>query len=649
MKKKLYISITLLCLSMVSCTEFLDTKPEDFSKQEDYYNSQSKLISAIGSVYFPLASQYANALIIHLAPADDEYFGNLADPISIFTYDNTEANIGGLWRACYQGIERANVLIANINVATDISAADRQAILGEALFLRGYYYFMLVSGFGDVPLKLTPTESAEVQIARTPAVQVYAQILADMQAAETKVKSIDQLGYGGRVSKTVVQGILARVNLQMAGYPLYIESGYTDALKWATKVKNSGIHSLNPSYQQVFINLIQDKYDIKESMWEMEFMGNGLDGTGNTNRQGSTSGIATPSVAFGYSLGNIKASPILFNLFQGGDKRRDWAIAPFSYITSGNTVTKSYYPSTELYIREQGKYRREYELTPVKGQNNTPINFPVLRYADVLLMLAEAENHVNGPTALAYDCINQVRRRGFGFAANTPTTSTTAISGLTLATTAGTNTGYTASVNTIPLYVTGGGGTGAIMEATVVANKIATVGIVNPGTGYTSAPVVEASLAWAPLTNYVAGTQVHNGANLYTVATSGISSATPPIHTAGTVLGFTYAGKKAIITASVSTTAVDLTGLTQATFFKAIQDERSRELCFECLRKFDLIRWGIWVEAMNGLGNYITNNAPANRQTYGTAGRNVTTRHLLYPIPSVETTVNKLATQNPGW
>src|SRR5690606_31092929 len=108
---------------------------------------------------------------------------------------------------------------------------------GEALFLRGFFYFLLVQTWGDVPLITEPATSPfQILVARTPAKEVYQQILNDLEAAEALVPSITTLGFGGRASKSAVRGMLARVNLHMAGYPLNDKSRLEEVSKWAKMV-----------------------------------------------------------------------------------------------------------------------------------------------------------------------------------------------------------------------------------------------------------------------------------------------------------------------------------------------------------------------------------------------------------------------------
>lgn len=665
--KQLLFSLLILSVGLTSCKKFLDTVPTDNLLQPDYYDSEAKLLNALAGVYYPLStgSLYGNFLNCDFNISDEAFYqrNTQTTGVSVYNFDYADSGVAALWQQCYVGIERANMLIANINVAK-MDESKRAPILGEALFMRGYYYFLLASNFGDVPLKLEPTKSPsaeDVQVKRTPVKEVYAQILSDMTKAEGMTSKISDFGFSGRVAKTTVQGILARVCLTMAGAPLKDEAKYAEAKAWALKVKESGEHRLNPSYKQLFVNMHQDFYDVKESMWEVEFKGNGQDGLGSTGRVGSLGGIQMQvttgmGLKIGYSYGFLHTTAKLFSLFQPGDLRRDWNIAPFNYIASySDRYYYNYYTPAQVYNRDAAKFRREAYVLDNKNQNTTPINYPLLRYADVLLMLAEAENHINGPTALAYDAINQVRRRAYGFDPATAASTISVVNNINIAT-AG-NTGYLLTLNNIPVTLTGGGGTGATAEATVSTStgKVTGIAVLNPGKGYTSAPTVTIGTAWASNVAYSINTQVFNGNNVYTVTTAGTSTATGPTQTTGAssaaVTGavFTYAGLKATATATFATSTIDLGGLDPDSFQQAVEDERSRELCFEALRRPDLIRWGKWVNTMNAIGADIRATAGATFSYGGLAGSNVQTKHLLFPIPAAEITVNKAAVQNPGW
>jgi hypothetical protein len=622
---KRYLTLGIIFCLCLSCKKFTDLQPADFQSTASYYNTEAQLQAALAGVYSTLASNnvYGSVIWQNLSKPDDLiYLGGARLPGGTVA-NNTLVNDGsvtGFWTDLYGGIERANILLANIDKATVNSQANRDQIRGEALFLRAYYYSLLVQFFGDVPLKLTPNSTIiDVTIARTPAKAVYTQILADMTTAEGLVKPYNVLKSSGRISQTVIDGILARICLTMAGYPMMDESKYADALKWSSKVINSGIHNLNPDYKQIFINYAQDLYDSNtygESMWEVEFWGNR---TGNsyflTGKIGNLNGISSNDPITGVSFGDSYCTSVLWNLYPdnglafSSDLRRDWTIAPYTF-TGTPQNTKSPYavlaptlalPNPPVFNRNVAKFRREYETLLPKSKNDTPENWPILRYSDVLLMFAEAENHINGPTPLAYGAINKVRERAVGTGSRV--TSITVTNG---------GSGYT-TAPTVTLdgsSVYGGANNVATAKAVVSGGKITAINIVSPGAFYSSTPNV-------------------------------------------TILGV---GTGAIATANMTaivTTNADLpTGLSQVQFFQALQDERARELAGEGTRKQDLIRWGIILQTYSNLINLInTTGAPSvSRVDYLLLPYvNMNLKRILLPIPNAEISTNNLITQNPGY
>lgn len=594
----------LLIMALSSCKKMLETEPKDFISPENYYETETQLQTALNGVYAVLGSNglYGNYMQGRVGLDADEGFSTYAnDQTTVAAYNVSAADVKVLeyWQSLYNGINRANLLLENLH-KPGMDETARDNIKGQALFLRGYYHFMLVNKFGDVPLILhtaSSGEAAEVQLPRTPAKTVYEQVIADMKAAAELVPDAGQVESAGRVSKSAVWGVLARVCLYMAGNPVNDISRYEEAAMWAKKVMDLHFHELNPSFQQIFINYAQDKYDIKESIWEVEFWGNATGiYTVNGGMVGRNTGIRqTADDNIGYSLGAINTTAWLFNLYSSGDLRRDIVIAPFSY--SGNPAVKQYWSASQIYSRNCAKFRREYETLTPKSQARTPENYPLLRYADVLLMFAEADNEANGPSPAAIEAVNSVRRRGFGKYLNGESVQTITV-------TAG-GSGYTSA----PLVTfSGGGGTGATATATISGGAVTAITITNGGSSYTSAPAV-------------------------------------------TIAGGDGSGATAIAAISSPADADLLPEQTgdQESFQQAIREERSRELCFENLRKNDIVRWNIFLPRMK----YVLDNAPGGTASYEKAARltyqNATARDAAWPIPAYEMGVNKNLVQNTGW
>ena len=514
MKRRFFILGSLAVMMAVagSCKKFLDKKPH-FLGPDSYYTNENEIKSALAGVYDMIGQESmwgGQVPIRHNASTDESFFSYTSFPTGPFryNYDASDTYVAALWKNLYTGIERANTLLFNLDNA-EMDNAKKANVKGETLFLRGFYYFTLVQYYGDVPLKLLPSTSVNnVDIARTPSKEVYAQIIADMKEAEGLVKTATEIGSSGQISKSTVRGILARIYLTMAGAPLHDTEKFKDAREWALKVKESGEHVLNLDYTQIFINEAKDIEDVKECIWEAEAYGNNTDPDREGGRIGNENGVlcrSTNDKVIGYAYGFNSTTYRQYYLYGPTDVRRDWNISTYSLNADGVKTTLA---ATNIYGRNCAKWRREYELVSPKNKNYTPTNFPMLRYADVLLMLAEAENEVTGATALAHEALNLVRRRA----------------GL------------------------------------------------------------------------------------------------------------------------LDTTVADQTG-----FRAEVRNERARELCFEGLRKTDLIRWGTFVQTMHDVSDEFRAKASATYQ-YGTVNAsNVNEKHLLYPIPLTEMSLNKKMVQNPYW
>lgn len=423
-KLVLFVGIMLM-MSVASCSKFLDTKPTDFLSPVNYYETEAQLKLALNGVYDQLGSigLYGQRIPYIIGFEGDEAYYTRNTPGGVYSNDFTAGHpeIRRYWLEAYAGINRANVLLQNIDKNESIDLEYRDLVRAEAKFLRAYYYFLLVQSFGDVPLMLEPTTNINtISIPRTSAKLVYEKIIDDMTAAEQKVESITSIGFGGRVSKSAVRGILARVCLHMAGYPVLDESKYLEARNWAKKVidDTQAGHELNPDFSDIFIRYARDQYDIKESIWEVEFWG--ITGTYNeAGYNGYVNGPVSTNNNTGQGFAGLRTTAELYHLFDVEDLRRDWSIANFTYDAAGPSGSKTPITATptdaNLYNRNPAKFRREYETLTPKQTNNTPQNWPLLRYADVLLMFAEADNKLTVmPSDSAITAVNLVRRRGYG-------------------------------------------------------------------------------------------------------------------------------------------------------------------------------------------------------------------------------------------
>lgn len=600
-KVNIYISVILFGL-LVSCGKFLDTTPLDKMDPAAVFDKESQLDAALVSAYDPLGrgTLYAYTVQTRLATEADEGFyynpSRTTGP-QFYNLSSSDAEVLGTWTTLYEGISRANLVLENVDKPV-MDETRRGYIKGEALFLRAYYYFILVSNWGDVPLILNTATSVDGNsIGRTASDQVYEQITQDMIQAEELVRPIADYSGAGHVTKSAVRGVLARVYLYWAGYPLRKTEKYQDARFWAKKVidDTEAGHRLNPSYDQVFINYAQDEYDNKESIWEVEFAVTGLYEHGQV---GSWIGIRSGDAGIGTAYGYIGTTHTLFDRYKVGDLRRDRAISPFYY--SG--ATKTMFVATQTSRRYPGKWRREEETATPKMNQSTPQNYPLLRYSDVLLMFAEADYHMSdqSPSSEAYAALNEVRRRGYGKNLNGAGQVSESIKSITI------TNGGTGYATAPTIGITGGGGEDAVALATVENGEIVSITITNPGKKFSSEPTVS--------------------------VTGG-------------------GGSGAVLTAVLTMPDdADFKDLNSSDFIVVIQEERSRELCFEGFRKYDLIRWGLLEIKLKEVGAWIkANENDAYKYASLSFDNFDKSRHTLLPIPQNDISLNKLLTQNPGY
>lgn len=542
MKRFLFACFITTTLLLGSCKKILDTKPQDFITPETYFNKEADAVAALGAGWDMLTRQwmYAGFYQFRMLTSDDGWTAlSAAFPANLGLTASDATAYPLRWNQMYATIQYCNILLENLP-RVPMDESKRNIIRGEGLFLRAFIYFELVKDWGPVPMRLIPTAGPnDLNLAGSSIKDIYAQVLKDMTEAESLVPTTASGLYGGAgyAAKTTVQAMLARVCLNMAGEPLKDVSQYKAARDWALKVVESKEHSLNPDYTQVFKNYAAGIIDKKESLWEVDF--NYVAGGSEHGFIGYLDGISGASTSFGTSVGQYKITRKLFISYGGTvaatkDLRRDWVCAPWVWknlTTTGADADKTFYTATQIYLRQEAKFRLYFCPLPNAVTGQSPINFPIMRYADVLLMLAEADNYVNGgPTPTAYSSINQVRARAWG--------------------------------------------------------------------------------------------------KLLPGATNLTENDLPP-------------------------------GLSKVAFLQEVQNERFRELAAEGLRKHDLIRWGIFIPAIQGLLADVTDpNPPAEANRSTTPGQpyanmiqlnKISTRDLLWPMPASEIQYNKLLIQNPGW
>ncbi len=431
-----WIMLLLAFFAMfTACEDELMEEPISQYAAETFFQNPVQANMAVLGVYDILgeADTYGKQLsMIYTTDTDLQHMrgANFSGDKRLICHYNASPGLQWIektWLYLWIGIERANVVIAKIpemdaytnGTEEDINLLKRY--LGEAKFLRGLFYFDLVRNWGTVPIKTIPTKAGDdLNISRAPLSQVYDLIDQDMTDAAELVPWLSEIGtMNERVSKGAVLGIHARICLARGGYYLDLDGVrkrvdnyqeyYQKAANLTKRVIDSGEHELNSSYEKVFRNYCENVVDSKESMFEVGFF-NPEGGTKNSGIIGSYNGPKThPKSPYGRANSFINTTPVVYNRFSENDLRRDVAIATYEVLEDGSHKERT---GKKKWQWAPGKWRRDWHTAAPKNPNNTDINWVLLRYSDVLLMYAEAENEINnGPTTTAYDAINQVRAR----------------------------------------------------------------------------------------------------------------------------------------------------------------------------------------------------------------------------------------------
>ncbi|KAA6340477.1 RagB/SusD family nutrient uptake outer membrane protein [termite gut metagenome] len=330
----------------------------------------------------------------------------------------TPANIANytdaVWDGAYTGIARANTAIKYIPSTPDLSDSERNTLLAEAKFFRAFNYFYLVRYFGDVPLILEPYESLnDMYIPRIPTSELYTQIVKDLTEAIANLPAVAFCDNAHRIGKYTAETVLAHVYLQMSGYPLQANN-YAAAAAAARDVVNSGKHRLienGGTPETSAYNVIRTVDDNPEYIYNLEFLS--PISTNNGRIQTSLPNIASTWSVYKYSITNNAYRPVkeYMNVY---DKTKDLRAQQdqfFSYSVTyekeGQTVTY------EIPAEKSPAPHLWYEENAALNTGVCNKDFTIYRYAEVLLIAAEAIAQSEGVTAEAVKYVTDVRARAY--------------------------------------------------------------------------------------------------------------------------------------------------------------------------------------------------------------------------------------------
>jgi hypothetical protein len=423
MKNIFYFTmLTGLILAIGSCKKsFVTLYPEGQVNEGNFFKTTADFQEAVVGAYGPLRDAANVAFYMEEMRSDNAFFdynskdrgGSDAEKLSEFLDDASNSTIYTLWSADFQGIQRTDIILDKIAAQqpADMTDSAKNGIIGETKGLRAHYYFELVRLYGKVPLYLHEvTNSQNALLPRSPVDSVYSQIIADLTDAMAKLSPPTSFPQSGRITKGMVTTELGLVYLTLKQY-----DKATPLLQSVTQMG----YDLLPNYADVFKTANKNS---KESIFEVQYK-SGTDGQASSFIYDFIPVTPSTKVILGADFSNTAGgwnipTTDLISSYDSGDKRLDASIGLIKgklnssidfiadsvvSILTRDTSGESTGEIAKRFIKKQ--YNPPYTL-----QNNTDDDWPVYRYADALLMLAESLNEQGQPGA-ALPYLNKVRQR----------------------------------------------------------------------------------------------------------------------------------------------------------------------------------------------------------------------------------------------
>ena len=399
------IAIALLGFSFSSCSDFLEQNPQTDLSENDFYKTADDILSAVNGAYSSLQEGdiYGNWYVFGEIPSDNtrnQLSGSVTtqNEFDQFYIDTQNSMIANFWKAAYKVINRTNTILGRIDgIEINAELANRYKL--ECKFIRALMYFNLVRVYGDVPLVLKEISISEsYDILREPKENVYNQIIADLKEAQGLPVSYST-AEDGRATQGAAKALLANVYMTL--------HKYAEAETILAEIINSGRYSLLENtpgslnidgYKNVFSPV---NHNSKEGIFEIQFLKGGYGEGSNYANNFAPENSGTNVVAVGGTGGNNIPEMDIYNAYEEGDLRRDFS------------MSLGYYDNRKNNEWVESRYVCKFMDVPYQN-NDASNNYPVIRYADVILMYAEALNQ-NGKTAEACKYLNMTRRRGFGY------------------------------------------------------------------------------------------------------------------------------------------------------------------------------------------------------------------------------------------
>ncbi len=398
--KTIKIFSTLFIVTLSSCHNFLEENLQGTFSSATFYKSESDALVALTGVYSDVS--FVNTMnqlwVFGDVASDDAVKGGLAGDqsdiqyIDQFNYVRTNTVLSNVWKYYYDGISRANYVLYYVP-AIVMDATLKARILGEAKFLRAYFYFSLVNIYGEIPLKvLPPLSSSLINVPKSPVATIYAQIESDLADASKVLNNSYSGADVGRATKGAAFGLLAKARLY--------NQDWSGALAAIDSLEASATYTLVPVYKNNFLDSTQNN---AESMFEIQHLSMQNPSLGSFLNQ-----YFSPAAYNGYYF-NAPVQDFIdeFEVTTGGviDPRLDYTVGRAGNKWVNGEPFDPAWSSTGYLNRKHSQSKYD---APIVG--NSGLDYVYMRYADILLMKAEAMNELN-QGAQAVVSVNLVRKR----------------------------------------------------------------------------------------------------------------------------------------------------------------------------------------------------------------------------------------------
>lgn len=429
---KLILAIITSLISFTACDDFLEPESLSTFDLKYIYSNVDDARKGVNAMYIQfnndafrsrLSTNMTGNTDIEHGPALDGNGGRY-DIWALHARENNN-DLAYVWNYGYQAIRNANIAIDGIKGSDALNSEDKTIsnemhhLLGEALTMRSYWYSMLIYYFGDVPfLQNAPSANIELNLPKENRNIILSSLIKDLIDIEERMKWADELQFGiEQINREYTLGMIARLSLQRGGWYLkpdltmerdddYLEY-YEIARKYSHKLITLKDRPLPSDFRQIFMNQCKFISPVNdEILFEVPFP----IGAGDV---GWNIGITVQPGNHPYGQGNnyMAMPPTYLYSFDREDKRLPVTCA-FHYWDAD--FVQQLVGVSNMNI-SQGKWSRAFLENPPgpSSSKGTGINWPMMRYSDVLLMYAEAENELNGPTPSAIDAFKRVRKRAF--------------------------------------------------------------------------------------------------------------------------------------------------------------------------------------------------------------------------------------------